>query len=168
MPPKKAPAFVPTDAPASAPTGSAYVPDLGPVTRAQPVTEVDPQPAFLLKAHHERWTVMGGKVIPLFGRIVLQPGVGGVSSRPGGKIDAADARNMAEQQGWTLIPVNAVPDTHASVDATGNVVKSYLYRPDGREDVTLLRYTRCFPGSSAIEVDEAGFVEFCDGGIAFG
>ena len=156
---KKAPAFVPTDTPqASAPTGSTYVPDLGPVTRAQPVTEVDPQQAFLLKAHRERWTVMGGKVIPLFGRIVLQPGVGGVSSRPGGKIDAADARNMAESQGWTIIPTSAIPDHHA--DANG--VKSYLYRPEGRDDVTLLRYTRCFPGSKALEVDEVGYVEFCE------
>lgn len=156
---KKAPAFVPTNTPqASAPTGAAYVPDLGAVTRAQPVTEIDASPAFLLKAHRERWTVMGGKVIPLFGRIVLQPGVGGVSSRPGGKIDAADARNMAEQQGWTIIPTSAIPDHHADANGT----KSYLYRPEGREDVTLLRYTRCFPGSKALEVDEAGYVEFCE------
>jgi hypothetical protein len=58
--------------------------------------------------------------------------------------------------------VDAIPDSHATTNADGHLVKSYLYRPDGREDVTLLRYTRCFPGSSAIEVDEAGFVEFCD------
>lgn len=159
----KAPAFVPTDTqPSAKPTGSAYVPDLGPVGRAAPVTEIDPSPPFLLKAHHERLTVMRGKVIPLFGRIVLQPGVGGVSSRPGGKIDAADARNMAEQQGWTIIPTNAIPDAHASRDAAGNLVKSYLYRPEGREDVTLLLYTRCFPGSKAIEVDEVRYVEFCE------
>ena len=169
--PSKAPAFVPTTAPPAQrdnASGAAYVPDLGPVGRAQPVTEIDACPPFLLKAHPERWTVMRGTVIPLFGRMVLQPGIGGVSARPGGKVDAADARNMAEQQGWTLIPVNAVPDAHASVDAAGNPVKSYLYRPEGRDDVTLLRYTRCFPGSKALEVDEVGYVEFCEHLMATG
>lgn len=161
MPAKKAPAFVPTDTPQPAGDntgGVSYVPDLGPVGRSRPVTEIDACPPFLLKSHPERWTVMGGKVIPLFGRMVLQPGVGGVSARPGGKIDAGDARNMNEAKGWTLIPVNAVPDHHADADG----VKSYLYRPEGREDITLLRYTRCFPGSKALEVDEVGYVEFCE------
>lgn len=163
MPPKKsAPAFVPTDAPAKSGGGAAYVPDLGPVNRSAPPTKVDACPPFLLKAHPERWTVMGGSIIPLFGRLVLQPGVSGVSARPGGKIDAADARNMSEDRGWTLIPVDAIPDHHASLDADGNVVKSYLYRPEGRPDVTLLKYTRCFPGSAQVEVDEAGYIEFCE------
>ena len=162
MPPKKsAPAFVPTDAPARN-GGNAFVPDLGPVNRQAPVTRVDAQPPFLLKAHPERWTVMAGSIVPMFGRMVLQAGVGGVSARAGGKIDASDARNMTEERGWTLIPVDAIPDSHATTNADGQVIKSYLYRPEGREDVTLLRYTRCFPGSSAIEVDEAGYVEFCD------
>lgn len=163
MPPKKsAPAFVPTDTPAKSGGGSAYVPDLGPVNRSAPPTKVDACPPFLLKAHPERWTVMGGKVIPCFGRLVLQAGVSGVSARPGGKIDAADARNMSEDRGWTLIPVDAIPDHHASLDADGNMVKSYLYRPEGRPDVTMLRYARCFPGSAQVEVDEAGYVEFCE------
>jgi len=154
----KSPAFVPTDTPHAAPTGTAYVPDLGPVTREQPATQVDACPPFLLKAHRERWTVMGGKVIPLFGRIVLQAGVGGVSSRPGGKIDAADARNMAESAGWTIIPTTAIPDHHASAGG----VKSYLYRPESRDDVTLLIYTKCYPGSKILECDAPRYVEFCE------
>jgi len=154
----KSPAFVPTDTPHAAPTGTAYVPDLGPVTREQPATQVDACPPFLLKAHRERWTVMGSKVIPLFGRIVLQAGVGGVSSRPGGKIDAADARNMAESAGWTIIPTTAIPDHHASAGG----VKSYLYRPEGRDDVTLLIYTKCYPGSKILECDTPRYVEFCE------
>jgi hypothetical protein len=162
MPAKKPPAFVAIEPSTSQPSGAAYVPDLGPVSRAQPPTKVEAAPPFLLTAHPERWTVMGGKVVPLFGRLVLQAGVGGVSAKGGGKLDAADARNMAEDRGWRVIPVDAVPDAHASVDADGRIVKSYLYRPEGRPDVTLLRYTKCFPGSAAIEVDEAGYLEFCD------
>lgn len=157
----KAPAFVPTDTPqptTESTGGRAYVPDLGAVTASRPVTRVDAQPPFLLKAHPERWTVMGGKVIPCFGRLVLQPGVGGVASRPNGKIDASDARNMAEQGGWVIVPTDAIPDAHA--DANG--VKSYLYQPEGRPDVTLLRYVRCFPGSAVLEPDEVGYVEFCE------
>ena len=173
MPSKKStpPGFVPVEV--SKPTaddtaGSAYVPDLGTVGREAPVTMVDAQAPFVLKAHPERWTVMGGKVVPLFGRLVLQAGVGGVAGRRAGRLDVGDARNMSEERGWTLIPVDAVPDSHATTDAHGNPVKSYLYRPTGRPDATLLIYTKCFPGSKITEVDVPRYVEFCEHLVASG
>lgn len=157
---KKAPGFIPASTPApsngESAAGTAYVPDLGPVTRDVPVTRIGACSPFLLKSHPERWTVMRGTVIPCFGKLTIQPGVNGVSDL-GGKIRAGDARNMAEEKGWTIIPVDAIPDAHA----TPGQPKSYLYRPAGRPDVTLLIYERCYPGSDRIDPDEARYVEFC-------
>lgn len=172
MPAKKLPpGFVPADVPSPKTDnagGEAYLPDLGSTIRVAPLTMVDPCAPFLLKAHPERWTVMGGKVVPSFGRLVMQSGVDGVEGRKGGKLDLGTARNMNEERGWTLIPPDAVPDSHATTDANGNKVKSYLYRPTGRPDVTLLIYTKVFPGSKQVEVDVPRYVEFCEHLIASG
>ena len=137
--------------------GNSYMPDLGPVTREAPPPKMAANAPYFLKAHPERWTVFGDTVIPAFGRLVLQAGVNGVSDL-GGRLRAGDARNMAEESGWTIIPVGSIPETHR----TPGEEPSYLYQPVGRPDVTLLIYERCYPGSDRVEPDQARYVEFCE------
>jgi hypothetical protein len=167
MPPKKAnppPGFVATaeaavtalNAPNERASGAAVVPDLGAATRVTPFTRVEASVAFMLKAHPNRWTVLGGQVIPLFGRLVLQPGINGVQ-RIGTRINASEAKATAEDRGWKLIPFDAVPPHHV---APGQQA-SYLYCPEGRPDATLLLYQRCYPGSERSDCDEVRFLEFC-------
>ena len=167
MPPKKAnppPGFVATAEPAAAASnapseragGSSVVPNLGSVTRVTPYTRVEASVAFMLKAHPNRWTVLGGQVVPLFGRLVLQPGINGVQ-RIGTRLNASEARATAEDRGWKLIPFEAVPAHHV---APGQQ-PSYLYCPEGRPDATLLLYQRCYPGSERSDCDEVRYLEFC-------
>ena len=164
--PPSAPAFVPAgEAAVSGPDiagGESVKIDLGPTLRDEPATKVASCPAFLLKAHPERWTVMGDSIIPLFGRMVLMQGLNGVDHK-GGRWKVGDARNMLEERGWRLIPLDAIPDAHCTpAQLAGTAAKSYLYTPKGRPDANLLIYTRCYPGSDRIDVDAPRYVEFCE------
>lgn len=149
------PGFIPTGSESTG--GTSFVPDLGPVTREQPPTKVQSCSPYLLKVHPERWTVCGDRIVPAFGRLVLQPGVNGMSDL-GGRLRAGDARNMSEEAGWTIVPFASIPDSHQ----TAGQPKSYLYQPVGRPDVTLLIYERCYPGSDRIERDTVRYIEFCE------
>jgi len=165
MPPKKpAPGFI---ADTSAPTkltssvesaaGVSVVPNMGAAPGGIPLTRVEACGPFILKAHPARWTVMGGKVIPQLGRIALMPGLNSIS-RHGDRINASEARAASADRGWKVIPFGHVPPGHLPDDQA----PSYLYSPDGRPDVTLLIYTRCYPGSDRVDCDEARYIEFCE------
>jgi len=167
MPPKKAnppPGFVATaDAALTASSalsertgGITVVPNLGVITQETPVTRVEASAPYMLKAHPNRWAVVGKQVVPQFGRVVLQPGINGVQ-RVGTRLNASEARAAAEDRGWKLIPFEAVPAHHV---APGQQ-PSYLYCPEGRPDATLLLYQRCYPGSERSDCDEVRYLEFC-------
>ncbi len=133
-----------------------FVPELRTISTDAPPPKVDASPPFFLRSHPERWTVCGDAIVPEFGRLVIQAGVNGASDL-GGKLDVNDARGMAERKGWTLIPVDCVPPEHVKPGQR----PSYIYRPVGRPDVHLLIYERCYPGSTRIDRDEAGYLRFC-------
>lgn len=146
-----------TLAPAGAGTsGTIFLPDEGPDGARKLVTKVDACPAFLLAAHPERITVMGGQVIPCFTKVKYRAGLNGAEVRelPGGRrvVKLGAARDFWIEQGWTIIPIDKIPASHG---------KSYLWCPDGRPDVHLLIYEKCFAGSDTIACDEERYLEFC-------
>jgi hypothetical protein len=165
MPPKKTPpGFVAdTSAPSNftssveSAAGSAVVPNMGVVPGGTPITRVEPSPPFLLKAHPSRWTVMGGKVIPQLGRVAFVEGLNSIS-RVGGRWNVSEARAASADRGWTVIPFAHIPPAHMQPGKE----PSYLWSPEGRPDVTLSIYTRCYPGSERMDCDEARYLEFCE------
>ncbi|NBV19954.1 hypothetical protein [Janthinobacterium sp.] len=131
--------------------GSAFVPDSP--TVANQITRVEPIPAYQLKAHPERWTVMRGELVPLLGKIKHIRGLNGADGEPGKPARIATAEAGAREAGWTPIPFTAVP--------TSAGVSSYLWRPEGRPDVHLHFTERVYPGSARVEADEPRYVEWC-------
>lgn len=145
--------------------GAAFVPDEGGTTRARPVTRVPGAPAFLFKAHPNRWTVENGRLIPVLGKVKFIPGVGGCDADPRtGKPRIAPARMEAEEGGWTIVPFDRIPDAHA---APGQA-KSYLRTVEGRPDLVISIYDKVYPGSDRIECDMPRWYEFCDYLVASG
>jgi hypothetical protein len=142
--------------------GSAFVPTDGAAARGFTPTKAEAGGVapFLLVHDPERWTVMGGQVIPQFCRMPLIGGVNGCDlvKRADGtsRVISGPAKQAAEERGRIVIPVNAIPDHHQRGD-----VKSYLWQPQGRPDLTLLIYTRVFPGSDVMDVDVPAYLEFC-------
>ena len=131
--------------------GSSFVPVLEATRNGTPVTRVEARSAFYLRAHPERWQIMGGQLLPLLGRLPIMPGLNGAELGRGGAVRMATAKARCEERGWTIIPFDAVPKGHGS---------SYLWQPEGRPDLTLLIYERAYPGSTETRCDEAGLVEF--------
>lgn len=136
--------------------GAAFIPDEGGGARAKPVPKCEPIPAFQLKVHPNRWTIMEGAVIPAVGRVKHRPGVDGAAAvyDHTGKflrVNAGLARSQAEDQGWKLIPYDKVP--HSLCPAG-----SYIWRPDGRPDVHLLFTERVYNGSTRIDGDTKTYV----------
>ena len=132
--------------------GEVFTPFEGAVHGA-PVPTGQPIPPFALKVHPRRWTVMGGHVIPLAGRLRHMPGANGadaVYDRQGRviSIDLGAARQKAEQEGWKIIPYDMAPKGR----------RSYLYRPNGRPDIHLLFSERAYVGSDHIDGDVNAYV----------
>ena len=104
----------------------------------------------------ERWQVIDGKVLPTLCKQMMQPGVGGVEEGASGKISIRHAKGMLEERGCVLIPFGQIPQAHK--DDLG--FDTYLWRPEGRPDVTLSIYERVFSGSKDIRPDSVRWVEF--------
>lgn len=137
--------------------GEAVIPLEGAQQKAA-VPMGDPIPPFALKVHPRRWTVMGGHVVPLAGRVRHMPGANGADAiydRDGKfmSVDLSIARQKAENSGWTIIPYDRVP---RSLCPGG----SYLYRPKGRPDMHLLFTERVYAGSKHVDGDVATYVKW--------
>lgn len=118
-------------------------------------TEVGASPPFLLMAHRRRWGVVRGKIRPLLGRLKLIPGVANVSVGTKGTTRVGMARIHYEAKGWTILPTSTLPPSQRER-------KSYLSRPEGRDDVTLCYWEQVFAGSTAKRCDEKLHDEFLD------
>lgn len=145
--------------------GGAFVPMDGPANRTgPPPTTVDACPPFLVVHNPARFTVIAGRVLPQFERIPLVAGLNGcdeIRDRVTGaqvRVTSGIARSDAQDRGKIVIPHDAIPDSHVQPGQP----KSYLWRPTGRPDVNLLIYTKCYPGSPSLEVDEVRYVEWVD------
>ncbi len=114
--------------------------------------------AFLYFAHPERWQILDGEVLPMLGKLKLQPGVMGVQrGRERGAVNLRLARVACEERGRTIIPVSSVPDAHV----TPGEPASYLRTVDTVGGaVVLSRYEQAFAGSSATKCDRPRWVEF--------
>jgi hypothetical protein len=168
MPPKPSDAFVPgppaqTGTATQAVVGASFRPNLGTARPESPPTKIESRPPFLLRAHPERWGVIGGKVLPVLGRVPLIPGVGGVQIRRDGSMSIADAEVNAKERGWCVIPLECLPPSHKKAGRD-----TYLWQPPGRADVTLTIYERVYAGSTATSTDLAGYIEFLEYLIAQG
>ena len=145
-------------APSGAVGGAAFVPgvdrDMGP-NRAPRLTKRAP---FLYFAHPERWQILDGDILPLLGKLKLQPGVMGVQrGRAPGAVNLRLARVACEERGRTIIPVDSVPAAHV---APGEA-PSYLRTIDSTSGpVVLSRYAQAFAGSAATKCNEVEWAEF--------
>ena len=68
-------------------------------------------PPYYLKWHPLRWQCIEGEWLPQLGRLVMEPGIGGVDSR--GNTQLAEV--AAARRGWTIIPWEVIPDTYLQV-----------------------------------------------------
>jgi len=100
---------------------------------------------------------MGGRVIPLLGKLKLMGGVNRVRQITevidGKRVErtlAKEAIAHSEEQGWITIPLD--------VDGPGT---SYLQRPKTAPQVVISRFERVYPGSAVIDCDEEPYVEWC-------
>ena len=128
-------------------TAGGYLPQFGEVERANHPRLI-PRPPFLLTYHPERWTVMHGMVIPLFGSLKLQAGVNRIRMTRDGRFMKLEAQASLEEQGWTVIP--------ADVDGPNT-----SYMQQAAPGIFVSRWERCFPSSSHVEVDEIGYAKWC-------
>lgn len=145
--------------------GGAFVPVDGPANRGgSPPTKVDACPPFLVVHNPMRWTVLGGRVVPQFGRLPLVGGLNGCDETRNKvtgalvRVNSAYARGDLQDRGKVIIPPDAIPDSHVRP----GWAKSYLWNPKGRPDVNLLIYTKCFPGTAEVEIDEVRYLEWVD------
>ena len=120
--------------------------------------------------------MFAGAIVPAFSKLHYIAGCNNVDERVNPRTGArtllvAAARAEREARGQVLIPFDAIPAAHrgrADLHQAPGQAPSYLWRPKGRPDVTLLVYTRCYPGSKKADVDERAYVEFCDNLVATG
>jgi hypothetical protein len=113
---------------------------------------------FLYFAHPERWQILDGDILPLLGKLKLQPGVMGVQrGRAPGAVNLRLARVACEERGRTIIPVDSVPPTHV---APGEA-PSYLRTIDSTSGpVVLSRYAQAFAGSAVTKCNKVEWAEF--------
>lgn len=137
----------PEPSPAPSMPAGGYLPQFGEQERANH-PRLTQRPPFLLTYHPERWTVMHGHVVPLFGSLKLQAGVNRIKVTRDGRFSKLEAQAALEEQGWTVIP----PD----VDGPGT---SYLVQ--AAPGVFVSRWEKTFPGSQHVEVDEVGYAKWC-------
>lgn len=136
--------------------GSSFSPDIVQAQTGAPPPSVSSRSAFQYYARPERWQVVEGRVLPTLCKQMMQPGVGGVEEGASGRISIRHAKGMLEERGCTLIPFEQIPQSHK--DELG--FDTYLWKPEGRPDVTLSIYERVFPGSKDVRPDSARWVEF--------
>lgn len=140
----------------AAAAGSPFVIDEG-SPGGEPLTRAPDAPAFFYAAHPERWQVFGGQIVPQLARIKIRGGLGGIgSSRNGRPTRIGQVRARWGERGWTVIPLDAIPDEHA----TAGEPRSYLWQPEGRPNLHLSIYELCFSGSARTACDESRFCAF--------
>lgn len=147
--------------------GGTFLPHEGSTSRqGPPPTDVDSCDPFMFVYDPRRYTVMSGKVIPQFKSLKMTPGVNGVDEvrdrRTGERIAVKTgmARSQVEDRNQRIIPFDAIPPSQHHLHGNGG--KSYLWRPAGRPDVHLSIWTRVFPGSKEIEVDEQAYIAWVE------
>lgn len=124
-----------------------WAPQFAEETRAS-MPRLPATPPKLLLYHPERFTVMGGQVIPLFGTMKLQAGIQRMKQGADGRFQKNEAEGSFAEQGWTVIP--------ADVDGPGT---SYIRQV--APAVFLSRWEKAYPGSSHVDTDEAAYVAWC-------
>jgi len=126
---------------------------------------MSPRNPFLYKTKSDRWQVISGKLLPLPGKMLLQPGINAVELASDGKsADDTQARIIAERKGWRIVPVDCIPQSHK--DELG--ADTYLWTPEGRPDVVLGLYEKAFSGTATTQADTARWVEFLEFLVAEG
>ena len=107
---------------------------------------------FLLGYHPHRWCVLEGRVIPLLGQLKIEAGFDGCEMGKKGPRWRKAAAAWAER-GWTIIP------TGACLPKGESYLRSVQVR-GGLAHVT--RWTSCFGGSDALQVDAKGYADWID------
>ena len=125
------------------------------LTDAVSLPRLPPSPPFLLLAHPDRWQVMLGKVVPLLGRLLLQPGLANVSAARDGSARWQEAAAKREERGWVSIPWD--------VDGPNT---SYIVQPNPGAHIE--KWARTYPRSDKIDCDEAGYRDWLVSLIARG
>lgn len=157
--------------------GGSFVPDEGRASRhSAPVTQIGSSAAFQLAHSPNKWTVLDGHIVPAFGKLHYIAGVNNVDERIDMRTGrrtllVGPARAERESRGEILIPFDAIPASHigrADLHQSVGAAPSYLWRPRGRPDATLLIYERCYPGSKKKDTDSPRYIEFCENLIATG
>jgi hypothetical protein len=134
------------------PGSQAWAPDFDASERAA-VSRVARRPPFLLMVHPERWELDAGRLRPVLGRLKLVPGVSNVEVSDAGRTRIGKAQLHYTERGWIILPVDALPPAQ---EHRG----SYLCRPPGRPDVTLVYWEQTFAGSEVLRCDEGLRDEF--------
>ena len=128
-----------------------------------PLVNAPSQVAFYFIAHPNRWDLFDGELLPVLGKLRLQPGIEGV--RQNG--DHMIAKAAKERRGWEVIPWNVVTCT-----ARGQQYPEYLHYFDGSKGRIYIEIW-CTPiqvrgGTPSWKTDIEGYKQFLRDLVAAG
>ena len=124
-------------------------PQLGGTARGKEVPpKGPPSPPFIMAIHPQRWTVVGGQVVPNEARVLLMQGVNNVDVDANGRPQAGVTLAQYEEQGWQIIPWD--------IEGKG---KSYMKRVKSTGGWTT-KWETLHPGSEDVTADEVGLAKF--------
>jgi hypothetical protein len=97
--------------------------------------------------HPRRWAWMDDQWLPVLGKLVLEPGVNGVT----GRCDPRPAIQRAIERGWRMIPLDCIPRgyVHRYINKTGKAVHMSIF-----EQVEIVA------GKTMVKTDQPGYRAF--------
>lgn len=147
--------------PSGAVDGSAFVPEEDAQLGPSALPKVAPRPAFYYFVHPHRWQVIGGKVLPLPGKLKLRAGLMNVSAsrqKKGGVNLRLAHAGLAEKM-RKVIPIDSLPKHHTAPGAPRSYLKA-IEAERGR--VVMPIYEQAFNGTAQTRADKDRWVEFLE------
>jgi len=136
---------------------SAYVPEVATTDHGHAYPRLPQSPPFLLVADSQRWHVMGGRVVPALHQQALAPGVDLVTADGRGRWQLARLRARIEEQGRTIVPVEAAPDGVSYIQRVDTKVGSEV------RDTYITVWETAHAGDTRTSTDIDAYSTWCAG-----
>lgn len=138
------------------PARKAFVPTTATVDYGHEYPRIPVSPPFVLVYNPQRWTLLGGRVVPALHKIPLQPGVKGVTYSKGRGWNLAKLKHKLAEQGRHMLPWSLGPD--------GSYVAVVETRTDSGAvvDTHVSAFADTFAGSSEVRADTEAYVAWLE------
>lgn len=125
---------------------------------------IEPTPPYVLAYVPQRWTVLGGKLVPQLATVPLVAGVNQIEYDKDGRVKFAQARSRLEEEGRTLIPYEWGPDGESYIQCVET-------KPGGSTtiaDAWISAFQTAHVGSSTCETDIDAYVAWLESLVTSG